>query len=63
MIGILLFVGFIVLIGSFWRDVIPEGSNIIITILSIVAGWYFFLWLLPFVIDGLISLIYNIIVG
>jgi hypothetical protein len=39
---ILLVIGLIVLVGYFWKDVIPAGADIISVIIGAVFAWYMF---------------------
>lgn len=45
MFGILLIIGLLVLIGSFWKDVIPDGADFLGFIIGAVWAWYMFWWL------------------
>lgn len=42
MLGILLIIGLVVLVGYFWKDVIPAGADIISVIIGAVFAWYMF---------------------
>ncbi len=42
MLTILLVIGLVVLVGYFWKDVIPAGADIISVIIGAVFAWYMF---------------------
>lgn len=42
MFGILLIIGLLVLIGSFWKDIIPAGADFLSVIIGAIGAWYAF---------------------
>jgi len=52
-LGILLIIGLVVLVGYFWKDVIPAGADIISVLIGAVWAWYMFWWLFDAVISAI----------
>ncbi len=45
MFTVLLIIGLLVLVGVFWKDVIPASADIISVIIGAVWAWFMFWWL------------------
>ena len=45
MLTILLIIGLLVLVGIFWKDVIPAGADFLSVIIGAVWAWYMFWWI------------------
>jgi hypothetical protein len=50
-LSILVIIGLLVLVGFFWKDVIPAGADIFSVIIGAVFAWYMF-WALVEVVFG-----------
>jgi hypothetical protein len=42
---ILLIIGLLVLVGVFWKDVIPAGADFLSVVIGAVWAWYMFWWI------------------
>ena len=51
MFTVLLIIGLLVLVGVFWKDVIPAGADILSVIIGAVWAWFAF-WMLVDAIFG-----------
>ena len=49
MLTILLIIGLLVLVGVFWKDVIPAGADFLSVIIGAVWAWYMFWWIVKLV--------------
>ena len=45
MLTVLLIIGLVVLVGIFWKDVIPAGANLLSVIIGAIGAWYAFWWI------------------
>ena len=45
MLTVLLIFGLVVLVGMFWKDVIPAGADLLSVIIGAVWAWYMFWWI------------------
>lgn len=45
MFAILVIIGLIVLVGVFWKDVIPAGADLLSVLIGAVWAWYMFWWI------------------
>ncbi len=45
MFTFLVIIGFLFLVGRFWKDVIPAGASILSVIIGAVWAWYMFWWI------------------
>ena len=43
--NVLLIIGLVVLVGMFWKDVIPAGADLLSVIIGAVWAWYMFWWI------------------
>jgi hypothetical protein len=50
-LAILLIIGLLVLVGIFWKDVIPAGADLLSVIIGAVFAWYAF-WALVDIVFG-----------
>lgn len=49
MLTILLIIGLLVLVGVFWKDVIPAGADFLSVVIGAVWAWYMFWWIVELV--------------
>jgi hypothetical protein len=50
-LSILVIIGLLVLVGFFWKDVIPTGADFLSVIIGAVFAWYMF-WALVSIVFG-----------
>jgi hypothetical protein len=45
----LIIIGLVVLVASFWEDVIPAGAEFLSVVIGAVWAWYMFWWIVELV--------------
>lgn len=45
MFTVLIIIGLLVLVGLFWKDVIPAGADLLSVLIGAVWAWFMFWWI------------------